>query len=105
MKNRTTRILAAFVLLLCFTTGQIIVFTHSHVSYYTKINQTKHSTPAGTEDNCKICQLNHNTVALLNIELNTTVIYGSAFKQLQVAALSYQSISLVLAATRGPPAV
>jgi hypothetical protein len=105
MKNRTIRIIAAFVLLLCFTTGQIIVFTHSHAASFSKTTQSKHSTPAGTDENCKICQLNHNTPALLSVDLNHTVIYGTAYKQLQIAGLSYQSISLVLAATRGPPVI
>lgn len=103
MKNRTTRILAAFVLLLCFTTGQIIIFSHSHVASYAKTNTSKHGTT--TDENCKICQVNHNTTALLSVNLNHTVIYGTAYKQVQIAALSYQSISLVLAATRGPPLV
>jgi hypothetical protein len=103
MKNRTTRIVAAFVLLLCFTTGQIIVFSHSHVAAYSKTAQSKHSTSTGTDENCKICQLNHDATAVLNIGLHNALIYGTAYKQLQVAALSYQSISLVLAATRGPP--
>jgi len=105
MTNRTRRIVAAFVLLLCFTTGQIIVFSHSHVASYAKTKQSKHNTSTGTDENCKICQLNHNTTALLSVDLNNTVIYGTAYKQLRVAALSYQSISLVLAATRGPPLV
>jgi len=105
MKNRTTRIIAAFVLLLCFTTGQIIVFTHSHVVSYSKTNTSKHSNSPNTEENCKICQLNHDATALLSIDLHNTVIYGTTYKQLHVAALSYQSIALVLAATRGPPVI
>jgi hypothetical protein len=105
MKNRTIRIVAAIVMLLCFTTGQIIIFSHSHIASYSKAAPSKHNTSTGTDENCKICQLNHNATALLSIDLNTTVIYGTAYKQLQVEALSYQSISLVLAATRGPPVV
>ena len=105
MKNRTIKIIAAFALLLCFTTGQIIVFTHSHVASFSKTNPSKHNVPAGTDENCKICQLNHNATALLSVDLNHTVVYGTAYKQLQVAGLSYQSISLVLAATRGPPLI
>jgi hypothetical protein len=105
MKNRTTGIVVAFVLLLCFTTGQIIVFSHSHTVSYSKTSSSKHGTPTGTDENCKICQLNHNMAALLSTDLNHTVIYGTAYKQLKVAALSYQSISLVLAATRGPPVI
>jgi hypothetical protein len=105
MKNRTTRIIAAFVLLLCFTTGQIILFGHSHVASYSKASPSKHNTPGSTDENCKICQLNHNATPLLSVNLNHNVIYGAAYKQLQIAALSYQSISMVLAATRGPPVV
>jgi len=105
MKNRTRRIVAAFVLLLCFTAGQVILLTHSHVASYSKTTHSKHSTSAGNEESCKICQLNHNTATLLNVDLSHNIIYGTAYKQLQAAALSYQSISLVLAATRGPPSV
>lgn len=106
MKNRTRKIVAALILLLCFATGQIIVVTHSHVASSSKTTTpSKHNTATGTDENCKICQLNHNTTALLSVDLNHTVIYSTAYKQVQVAALSYQSISLVLAATRGPPLV
>ncbi|MFD0748945.1 hypothetical protein ACFQZS_02255 [Mucilaginibacter calamicampi] len=103
MKNRTTTILVAFGLLLCFITGQAIVFTHSHVASYSKTTPSKHSSSTSNEENCKICQANHNATALLSVDLNHTVIYGTAYKQVQATALSYQSISLVLAATRGPP--
>lgn len=104
MKNKTTRIVAAFVLLLCFTTGQIIVFGHSHIASYSKTSPSKHTT-AGNDENCKICQLNHDAAAVLNVDLHNAVIYGTAYKRLQIAALPYQSISPVFAATRGPPIV
>lgn len=103
MKNRTTRIVAALVLLLCFTTGQIIVFSHSHVASYSKTSPLKHAT--ASDENCKICQLNHDATAVLNVDLHNTVIYGTAYKQLRLTTLSYQSLALVLAATRGPPVV
>jgi len=105
MKNRATKIIAAIVLLLCFTAGQIIVFTHSHVASFSKIIPSKHNASAGADENCKICQLNHNATALLYVDLNQIVTYGTAYRQLQVAALPYQSISQPLTATRGPPLV
>lgn len=105
MKNKTTKIVAALGLLLCFITGQAIVFTHSHVVSYSKTTSSKHNPSTSNEENCKICQLNHHVTALLSIDLNQTIIYGTAYKQIKAAALSYQSISLVLAATRGPPRI
>lgn len=95
----------AFTLLLCFATGQVIVFTHSHVTAVSKNTSSKHTNSAAADENCKICHLNHNATALLNIDLPNAVIYGTAYKQLRLASLSYQSISLVLAVTRGPPMV
>ena len=105
MKNKTRKIVTALVLLLCFSTGQIIVFTHSHVSASANASTSKDSKPVATDDNCKICQLNHTATPLLNIDLPNTVIYGTAYKQLEAESLSYQSLSLILAATRGPPVV
>ncbi len=93
----------AVTLLLCFTTGQVIVFTHSHVTVVST-TQSKH-TAANADETCKICQINHATTALLNAELPNAVIYGVAYKQIQATSLSYQSIASVLAATRGPPSV
>ena len=103
MSNNTRKIITAFILLLCFSTGQIIVFTHSHVTSLSNTSTSKDSKPVATDDNCKICQLNHTATPLLNIDLPNTVIYGTAYKQLEAESLSYQSISLILAATRGPP--
>jgi len=104
LKNSATRILLTFILLLCFTTGQVIVFTHSHVANFSK-TQSKHQASTNADENCKICQLNHDAIALLNIDLPNAIIYGTAYKQVLQGDLSYQSISLVLAATRGPPVV
>jgi hypothetical protein len=103
MKSKTVKILAAFILLLCFTTGQVIIFTHSHVAAISKAASSKRPTSATADENCKICHLNHNSAALFNIELPNAVIYGTAYKQLQTASHNYKSISLILAATRGPP--
>ncbi len=94
----------AITILLCFTTGQAIVITHSHVAATSKTTPSKH-TATTADENCKICQINHATTALLNVELPNAILYGVAYKQIQVRSLSYQSIALVLAATRGPPTV
>ncbi|PJJ84720.1 hypothetical protein CLV57_1741 [Mucilaginibacter auburnensis] len=104
LKKKAKNILIAITLLLCFSTGQVIVLTHSHIAVVSKTSPSKHATTSADES-CKICQISHASTPLLNIELPNAIIYGIAYKHQQTASPSYQNISLVLAATRGPPTV
>ena len=103
LKNNTKRFVIAVLLLLCFGTGQAIVLTHSHVAVAT-VN-SKQAPSSNPDDNCKICQLSHSFTATLYSNVPAVNLYGTIYKQLQVSVLSYQNISQLLAATRGPPAV
>lgn len=104
LKNRTIKYIIAIILLLCFTTGQVILSVHSHKDV-AKIAKSKHSRSSSPEETCKICHLNQSATALLYVNAANTTLYGIAYKQQQAASLRYQSISRLLAATRGPPTV
>lgn len=93
------------VLLLCFGTGQAIVLTHSHVAVLKTVKTKQNPSSSNPDDNCKICQLSHSFIAMLYNNAPTVDIYATLYKHLQVSALSYPSISQLLAATRGPPVV
>lgn len=104
LKNKTIKYVIAIILLLCFTTGQIILSVHSHRDV-AKIAKSKHTRSSAPQETCKICHLSQSATALLYVNAVNTTLYAKIYKQQQTVSLCYQSISRLLAATRGPPTV
>jgi hypothetical protein len=102
LKRKISKFILAAFLLLCFTMGQVIIFTHNHAAYL-KTAQGRHNKTPNPDEACKICHLNHTTTALLYADDQVCSFYGIIYKQLQVESLAYYSIALILSDNRGPP--
>ena len=102
IKKQPAKILAAFLLLMTFLTGQFVVIAHTH----TKAEYSSHQTKKDTgDDKCRICD--HNSHIQLFYEqqqslFTVAVVTVNAYQEYHHL---YYSIRLHQASNRGPPVV
>jgi len=105
LKRKQRNIFYGWVLLLCFTVGQYIVFTHTHIKQLHRIALVKSTDKAATvKEACDICDAMHHTHAVINQQVYfappVSVQCHYQFRQSDVTP-----IQLIIAAGRAPPVV
>lgn len=108
MKKSTYHIICAWALLLCFITGQYMVYAHQHFinkgTYSATKRAVKNSSRTTVSEKCPICDSMHH----VNMELTKQACFDTftgtifTFKTFQY---DFTSIALILSSGRGPPVV
>jgi hypothetical protein len=104
LNKRTAKILTSILLLLTFVAGQVMVFAHTHQTdtQSGKHYSNKHKSTTA-EDKCPICvQHGHVQLFLQHYDFHFWSI--SSWYAPMACAVIYQSIKVLLAGNRGPPA-
>ena len=101
MRRGKIHIIYTWVVLICFATGQLMVYTHQHWVKY-KTHQTSQNQSTVSEK-CQICDAMHHTNMTLtdNHYCIPNVCSDHVYKQ---GKYDFVSISLILSAGRSPPA-
>ncbi len=107
LKQNKLNIICSWLFLICFIVGQYIVAVHQH--NILKQNQpsasiTKHQpgTTTTLQEKCYLCDAMHHTAMVFDQTsyYHPIVVTNHIFK---VGDYNFKSISLILAAGRGPP--
>lgn len=105
MKKNKLHIIYSWLLFICFTAGQYIVYTHQHL-FVKSITKASYTTTDHQQqivkEKCYLCDVMHHQAAVVN---------ALSYFDPQVAVMhfykacdyNFVSISLVLAAGRAPP--
>lgn len=109
MKQNKLNIICSWLFLICFIVGQYMVVLHQHHALKqthsdSLHNITKHqpATKTTLQEKCYLCDAMHHTAMVLNhfSYYHPVVVTNHIFK---VGDYNFKSISLILAAGRGPP--
>ncbi|WP_342647614.1 hypothetical protein [Mucilaginibacter sp. CSA2-8R] len=104
MNKRIAKILTSLLLLLTFVAGQVIVFAHTHQTDAQSAKHYSQKHPSKTtEDKCPIC-VQHGHVQLFLQQHHFYFWSVSSSYAPMACAVIYQSIKVLLAGNRGPPA-
>ena len=107
MKKSTYHIIFAWALLLCFVTGQYMVYAHQHNQVKNVHNSANHdcknSSHTVVKEKCEICDSMHHVA----MELSGSVVYTHTLTTnhhtFKSPVYHVTSIALILAAGRAPP--
>ncbi|TFF40403.1 hypothetical protein [Mucilaginibacter psychrotolerans] len=109
MKKSTLHILYAWALLLCFATGQYMVYAHQHNQiknvHASSCHDCKSSTHTIVKEKCEVCDSMHHVAMDLSVSvayMHTLITTTHTFKS---PVYDFTSIALILAAGRAPPVV
>ncbi|RZA03686.1 MAG: hypothetical protein EOP47_01815 [Sphingobacteriaceae bacterium] len=108
MKKNKLNIICSWLFLICFVAGQYTVNTHQHnilksnksISGITKHNQVPSTI---LQEKCPLCDAMHHTAMVFEqVSYHHPLIASNHI--FKVGDYNFKSISLILAAGRGPPA-
>ena len=104
MKNYTRHITFAWIVLICFVTGQLMAVVHQHVPGYTqRVYQTSKQYPQQTvAEKCYVCDMMHHTQMALFSDVPAIPHYTISDTQYKCQH-DYIGIALILSAGRSPP--
>jgi hypothetical protein len=109
LKQKKLNIICSWLFLICFIAGQYAVAIHQHdilKPSQSILSVAKHKqAPATTlQEKCYLCDAMHHTAMVLNHPsyYHPIVVTDHIFK---VGDYNFKSISLILAAGRGPPVI
>lgn len=104
MKNYTRHITFAWIVLICFVTGQLMAVVHQHVPRYTqRIYQISKQYPQQTvAEKCYVCDMMHQTHMALFSDVPVVPHYIVSDTQYKCQH-DYIGIALILSAGRSPP--
>jgi hypothetical protein len=93
-------IIYTWIVLICFTAGQVMVYAHQHLVKYNTHQISQNQTTVS--EKCQICDaMHHNSMALTDHQYFSPVAFTDHFyKQ---GKYDFISISLILSAGRSPP--
>lgn len=106
MRTGKYHILFSWVLLICFTAGQYMVYAHRH--QIVKGNNTHHlvknTSRQSVTEKCFLCYVMHHnvTVTAATANFDAIAVLSHTFKNL---VYNFTSIQLILSPGRAPPAV
>jgi hypothetical protein len=107
VKKSTYHIIYAWALLLCFATGQYMVYAHQHNQVKNVHTRAQHDSNASShtivKEKCEICDTMHHNAMELSAG---TQIHAPLFITKHIFKSSqydFSSIALILAAGRAPP--
>lgn len=102
LKKQPAKILAAFLLLMTFVTGQLIVIAHTHG----KVEYARHQTKKDTnDDKCRICDQNSHTQLFYQQQQNLFTVAQVTINAYQEYHYLYYSVKLYKSSNRGPPVI
>ncbi len=97
--------LFSWILLLCFTAGQYMVYAHQHRTQAHSIAVHKNPFTKTVTERCDLCDAMHHTVMLPGIQPQLPVIYGKSYFHFIAGEQHFVRIGLILASGRAPPVV
>ena len=105
LKKHRYHIIHSWILLLCFVTGQYMVYAHQHniIKNSVKVfHVAKTSAKQTLTEKCQLCDaMHHNGVVLNNqVYFNTVATAEHVFRSVEY---SFTSIQLILSSGRAPP--
>lgn len=105
VKKNKLHIIYSWLLLICFTAGQYVVYTHQHlfIKGITKTSYTANDHHQQTvKEKCYLCDAMHHQVAIIDnpFHFDAQIAVPYFFK---ACNYSFVSIGLILAAGRAPP--
>ncbi|OCX50278.1 hypothetical protein BEL04_23505 [Mucilaginibacter sp. PPCGB 2223] len=104
MKSYKRHITFAWIVLICFVTGQITAIVHQHVPGYTqRVYHVAKQFPQQTvAEKCYVCDMMHHTPMALFTDLPLIPDYTVSDTQYKCEH-DYIGIALILSAGRSPP--
>ncbi|HVW94800.1 MAG TPA: hypothetical protein VHA56_02360 [Mucilaginibacter sp.] len=105
MKKNKFRFIHAWILLLCFVAGQIVVYAHQHkyvqISHHA-YGQNGHPVKSTITEKCQLCDaMHHNSMTISSAPHANPVIVATHIYQTPV--YNFTTLSLILAGGRAPP--
>ncbi|MFD0795072.1 hypothetical protein ACFQZX_15730 [Mucilaginibacter litoreus] len=98
----------AWALLLCFVTGQYMVYAHQHniikTAHKTSYADTHNSSKQAFKEKCEICDSMHHTHMEL-VKPNYAISFVSVKRVYVSQRYNFKSIGQILASGRAPPVV
>ena len=102
LKKQPAKLLAAFLLLMTFITGQLIVIAHTHGKAEYSSHQTKKDT---NDDKCRICDQNSHLQLFYQQQQTLFTVAQVTINAYQEYHHLYYSVKLHQACNRGPPVI
>jgi len=99
IKKQSARVLAAFLLLMTFVTGQLIVIAHKH----DKATYSNHQSKKTADEVCKICAQNSQLQLFHQQQHDLFTITLTAVNAYREYAPSHHSVITCHSSNRGPP--
>jgi len=102
LKQRLPHLFLAWLLLVFFVAGQVVIYTHSHQSNRTP-GTVQHSTSHQTlSEKCQLCDAMHHNAMVVNVSCNMP---PAAVSRYHYKTVTYRFIrlSLILSTGRAPP--
>lgn len=97
--------LLSWILLLCFTAGQYLIYSHQHRTLAHSITVNKKPFQKTVSERCDFCDAMHHLVMLPGAEPAVPVIFSSTYVHWVAAQPGFMRIGLILASGRAPPVV
>jgi hypothetical protein len=104
MKNRLRHIAYSWIVLICFTVGQITAFSHQHLADLKSRPVTaKHNASGQTvKEKCYVCDTMHHISMAIFTDV-APVLYTTKADTQYTRQYDYKGIALILSAGRSPP--
>ncbi|MCJ8208721.1 hypothetical protein MUY27_03315 [Mucilaginibacter sp. RS28] len=99
IKKQSARVLAAFLLLMTFVTGQLIVIAHKHE----KVAYNNHQGKKSNDEVCKICAQNSHLQLFNQQQQDLFTLTLTAVNTYREYIPAHYSAATFYAADRGPP--
>lgn len=100
LKRAKQNIIYTWIVLICFTAGQVMVFAHQHLVKY-GTHQTTQKQQKLTEK-CQLCDaMHHNSMTLTDHQYFSPILITDHFYTQET--YDFISINLILSAGRSPP--
>lgn len=100
LKRAKLHIIYTWIVLLCFTAGQLMIYAHQHLVKYNTRETSQNQTTVS--EKCQLCDaMHHISATLTDQQYFNSVVAADHFYKL--GKYDFISISLILSAGRSPP--
>ncbi|TSD64943.1 hypothetical protein FFF34_013675 [Inquilinus sp. KBS0705] len=108
MKRSTYHIIYSWALLVCFVTGQYMVYAHQHnivkKAHFHALQNDNNSSKQVLTEKCPLCDSMHHTH--MELTHNNTYYTSNSINHTYITVTyDFKSIALILASGRAPPVI
>jgi hypothetical protein len=103
LKKNKSHIIGAWLLLVFFTSGQVILFAHQHKVSKFEISKSSRPFQQTVTEKCQLCDALHFNTMMVNEHPPVVHLLEVSYYDHQAVTPTFVSLSLILSPGRAPP--